>query len=327
MTEMERQDRLSPKKRASLSHQKALKINFLVIGIASILVLVPIIATAIKIRAVSSLPMSTIYPTPTRIPTATATSQPDPTPTPRSMPTPRPTPTPAPLTPFPATFAQQLAVMQAKGRYFLHGNTQLPEIALTFDDGPNPTYTPQVLAILRQYKVKATFFCVGSMVQAYPSLVKQEYAEGHVIGNHTWGHPNMPSLSIASIIWQLTTAGDAIQQVIGVRPDLFRPPYGAISNNVLTYANYLGLTIIQWNVDPRDWSRPGVDVIYARVLAQTSAGSIILMHDGGGDRTQTVAALPMIIEWFQTHGFQFVTIPRLVHDAHLIPGIHTTTSA
>jgi peptidoglycan-N-acetylglucosamine deacetylase len=323
---MERQDRLSRppgyKRGASLSRQKALKVNFLVISIASILLLTPILViTAIKIRAVSSLPTTTLYPTPTRMPTATATPQPSPTPTPR------PTPTPAPLTPFPATFAQQLAIMQAKGRYFLHGNTQLPEIALTFDDGPNPTYTPQVLAILRQYKVKATFFCVGSMVQAYPSLVKQEYAEGHIIGNHTWGHPNMPSLSIASIIWQLTTAGDAIQQVTGVRPNLFRPPYGAVNNNVLTYANYLGLTVIQWNVDPRDWSRPGVDVIYARVLAQTRAGSIILMHDGGGDRTQTVAALPMIIEWFQQHGFQFVTIPRLVHDAHLIPGIHTTTSA
>jgi peptidoglycan/xylan/chitin deacetylase (PgdA/CDA1 family) len=215
--------------------------------------------------------------------------------------------------------------MQAKDRFFFHGNTHLPEIALTFDDGPNPPYTTQILAVLQHYRVKATFFCVGTQVAKYPNLVKQEYTEGHIIGNHTWGHPNMPYLSIPSIIWQLTTAGDAIQHATGVRPTLFRPPYGAISSDVLTYTNYFALTIIQWNVDPRDWSMPGVNVIYARVLAQTSAGSIILLHDGGGNRSETVAALPMIIEWFQKHNFQFVTIPRLVHDTHLVRNMHITT--
>ncbi len=305
----------------SFAHQKSLlMINSLVISIAIITVLMPIVVVmAIKIQA--SFPTATISPTPIPTRILTATAEPSPTPTPRL------TSTPAPIGAFPATFAQQLAVMQAKGRYFLHGNTRLPEIALTFDDGPNPTYTPQVLAILRQYKVKATFFCVGNLVQAYPYLVKQEYNEGHTIGNHTWGHPNMPSLSIASIIWQMTAAGDAIQRAIGTRPNLFRPPYGAVNSAVLTYVNYFALTVIQWNVDPRDWSRPGVDVIYARVLAQTSAGSIILLHDGGGDRTQTIAALPMIIEWFQSHGFHFVTIPRLVHDAHLVPGVHVAASS
>jgi peptidoglycan/xylan/chitin deacetylase (PgdA/CDA1 family) len=323
---MERQDRvLRPRnypRSESLSSQKSLIVSVLVISVAIIVILMPIvIVMAIKIQA--SLPTATISPISTRIAMATATATVQPSPTP----TPRPTATPAPISSFPVTFAQQLAVMQAKGRYFLHGNTRLPEIALTFDDGPNPTYTPQVLAILRQYKVKATFFCVGNLAQAYPYLVRQEYNEGHTIGNHTWGHPNMPSLSIASIIWQLTSAGDAIQQAIGIRPNLFRPPYGAVNNAVLTYANYFALTVIQWNVDPRDWSRPGVDVIYARVLAQTRAGSIILLHDGGGDRTQTIAALPMIIEWFQRQGVRFVTIPRLIHDAHLIPGIHTGASS
>lgn len=319
---MERKDRLSQRRSASLSRQKALKINFFVVSIASILVLMPIIIVAVlKIQAVPTPPRTIAHLIATRIPTATATAQPSPTPTPR------PTPTPAPLSPFPTTFAQQMATMQAKGRYFQHGNPQLPEIALTFDDGPNPTYTPQVLAVLQQYKIKATFFCVGRLAQAYPNLVKQEHDQGHIVGNHTWGHPNMPLLSVASIIWQLTTAGDAIQQAIGIRPDLFRPPYGAVNSNVLTYANSMGLTIIQWNVDPRDWSRPGVDVIYARVLAQARAGSIILLHDGGGDRTQTVAALPMIIQWFQRQGLRFVTIPRLIHDAHMLPVIHTIASA
>jgi peptidoglycan/xylan/chitin deacetylase (PgdA/CDA1 family) len=206
--------------------------------------------------------------------------------------------------------------MQTKGRFFFHGNTHVPEIALTFDDGPNPPYTTQILAILQQYGVKATFFCVGTQVARYPNIVKQEYTDGHIIGNHTWGHPDMTSLSIPSIIWQFTAAGDAIQHVTGVRPTLFRPPYGAISSNVLAYANYFALTVVQWNVDPSDWSMPGANVIFARVLAQASAGSIILLHDGGGNRSETVAALPMIIEWFQEHSFHFVTIPQLVHDAN-----------
>ncbi len=301
------------KKKSALSLSKPATIIVLTICIATVLIMAPIILlTSVRTQAVSPTPAAIIHPT--SLPTITPS--PSPAPTPTFTPEPTATPRPSPITPFPATLTQQLAIMQTKGRFFFHGNTRLPEIALTFDDGPNPPYTTQILAVLRHYGVKATFFCVGTQVVRYPNIVKQEYAEGHVIGNHTWGHPNMSYLSIPSIIWQLTTAGDAIQNATGVRPTLFRPPYGAISSNVLTYANYFALTVIQWNVDPRDWSMPGVNTIYARVLAQASAGSIILLHDGGGDRSETVAALPMIIEWFQKHNFQFVTVPRLIRDAH-----------
>ena len=206
--------------------------------------------------------------------------------------------------------------MQAKGRYFSHGNTQLPEIALTFDDGPNDLYTAQILDILRYYRIKATFFCLGRQVQKYPALVQRAYREGHLIANHTWGHPLLPNLAVPSIIWQITTAGDMIQRTTGIRPTLFRAPYGATNSTALRVINLFGLTLIQWNVDPRDWSRPGINTIYARVMTQTQNGSIILLHDGGGDRSQTVAALPMIIQRLQSYGFQFVTLQQLIHDTH-----------
>jgi peptidoglycan/xylan/chitin deacetylase (PgdA/CDA1 family) len=141
----------------------------------------------------------------------------------------------------------------------------------------------------------------------------QEFTQGNLVENHTWAHPYLPYLSGPSIIWQLTTTADVIQRVTGVRPIFFRPPYGAFNASVLTYANQLGLTTFLWDVDPRDWSIPGVNAIVARIHAQTQNGSIILMHDGGGNRWQTVAALPMIIEWYRQRGFHFVTLQQLVN--------------
>src|SRR5579859_2324103 len=258
------------------------------------------------------VPTATPSPTPTATPVPTATPSPTPTatPVPTATPTSAPAPTVVPTTSFPTNPGS------AQGRIFYHGNQTLPEIALTFDDGPNPPYTSQILAILRRYSIKATFFDVGHLVQAYPALVKEEVAEGNVVGNHTWAHPYLPALSGPSIAWQLTTTSDAIQQVTGIRPTYFRPPYGAFNASILAYANQLGLSTFIWNVDPRDWSRPGTNAIVARVRAQTGNGSIILMHDGGGDRSQTVAALPTIIEWYQQHGFRFVTLQQLVADLH-----------
>jgi peptidoglycan-N-acetylglucosamine deacetylase len=226
------------------------------------------------------------------------------------------TPTLSPITPFPLYLPQQLAVLEAHDRFFYHGNTALPEVALTFDDGPNPPYTSQVLAILQRYGITATFFDVGSQVQAYPDLVRQEYISGHIVGNHTWGHANLSQLSEPSIIWELTTDEDIIKRVIGVRPAFFRPPYGAFNALTLENINHFGLFSFLWNVDPRDWSRPGVSAIVERVLYQTGNGSIILLHDGGGDRSQTVAALPIIIESLQQRGFRFVSLQQLIADTH-----------
>lgn len=276
------------------------------------------LAPATIIMIFLALVLATFLPSSLDTPASVATAHPPTFSTIITPPRPTPTaiPTPPPISPFPTTFAQQLEVMQAKGRYFAHGNTQLPEIALTFDDGPNGPYTAQILDILQHYHVKATFFCVGSQVQKYPALVQQAYKAGHLIANHTWAHPYLPNLTVPSIIWQITTTSDIIQRTTGVRPTLFRAPYGATNSTALNVINLFGLTLIQWNVDPQDWSRPGMYTIYARVMAQTQNGSIILLHDGGGDRSQTAAALPMIIQRLQSEGFQFVTLQKLIQDTH-----------
>jgi peptidoglycan/xylan/chitin deacetylase (PgdA/CDA1 family) len=194
------------------------------------------------------------------------------------------------------------------------GSPSLPEIALTFDDGPNPYYTLQILAILKQFGIKATFFCIGRQVALFPKIVKQEYSNGNVIGDHTWSHPFLPSLSPVQIYSQMAMTSDILQKTIGVRPKFFRPPYGSLDSTVLVEANELKLTTTLWSDDPRDWSLPGTAAIISRVLSVAGNGTIILMHDGGGNRAETVAALPTIIETLLKRGFHFVTLPQLLSD-------------
>ena len=234
------------------------------------------------------------------------------------QPTALPSP-PTPISPFPSTFQQAVKTLKEHDRFVIQGNAHLPEVALTFDDGPSPTYTPQILALLHRYDIEATFFCVGSQVQLYPNLVKEEVDQGHLIGNHSWSHPDMTRLSGPSLIWQITTSAETMKRVVGVRPTYFRPPYGAISATTLKYINMFGLTTVVWNTDPTDWRRPGVEAIVQTVMRQAGNGAIILLHDGGGDRSQTVAALPLIISRLRLQGYRFVTIQQLVNDLHAQP--------
>jgi len=222
--------------------------------------------------------------------------------------------TQSPILPFPTLLWQQIAALQSHNRFLYTGNRYLPEIALTFDDGPSPYYTPQILAILQQYNVKATFFCIGRQVARYPDLVRLEYNDGNLVGNHTWSHPNLALLSSSDILTQINLTADAIQQATGVRPTFFRPPYGVVNTTVLAKANLLGLTTIIWNDEARDWSLPGTGVIISRILNLAGDGAIILLHDGGGDRSQTIAALPTIIQTLRLRGFKFVTLQQMVND-------------
>jgi peptidoglycan-N-acetylglucosamine deacetylase len=237
--------------------------------------------------------------TPTPVISASPTSTLSPTPTPSSTEAPTPTPTPPP---------------GVLGYPLYTGNPHLPAIALTFDDGPNPLYTSQILAILQQYGVQATFFVIGSEAAAYPDLVQQEYQQGNSIGNHTWSHPNLINLTPTAVRAQLTSASNQIAADTSASPTLMRPPGGNFNSSVQSIAASLGLSTILWNVDPKDWSRPGTDAIIKNVLSSTHNGSIILMHDGGGDRSETVAALPTIITTLEQRGFQFVTIPHMIQD-------------
>lgn len=210
----------------------------------------------------------------------------------------------------------QPAPMQRSPLYtpLFHGNIRLPEVALTFDDGPQPWSSRQILAILEHFGVKATFFCIGEQVQVYPEIVRQEYADGDLVEDHTWSHPDMRYLSAAAIHEQLAMGEQAIYQVTDTRPAFFRPPYGSVTPTMLSQAQQLGLTTVMWTVDPRDWLLPGSEAIIMRVLSSTANGAIILLHDGGGNRSQTVAALPAIITTLQQRGFRFVTIQQMVDD-------------
>lgn len=230
--------------------------------------------------------------------------------------TPPPNPSPSPTGTLSPVLSQAVASLETQDRLLYGGNGQLPEVALTFDDGPNPYYTPQVLNILEHYKVKATFFCVGRLVAAHPALVQREYEAGNIIGDHSWSHPYMPALSAPSIQSQIVQTADVIQATIGVRPTFFRPPYGAISIDVLTQIHQLGLITVIWNDEAKDWSRPGVNVIIGRIFSLARNGAIILLHDGGGDRSQTVAALPSIIEGLRKSGFHLVTLQQMLMNLH-----------
>ncbi|MGW4424411.1 polysaccharide deacetylase family protein [Streptosporangium sp. NPDC004631] len=201
--------------------------------------------------------------------------------------------------------------LTAQGGLLFHGSRALPRVALTFDDGPHPVHTPRVLDVLRRYRVPATFFCVGLHVQAFPDLVRRIVDEGHLLGNHTWSHPYLPDLSRQEVSRQIGRTGEAIDRAGGGTPVLVRPPYGGRSPEVLTWLAEEGLTTVLWDVEPCDWAMGGAAAIAGQVLDQADFGSVILLHDGGGDRSQTVEALPGILESMMARGCRFVTVDRL----------------
>lgn len=181
-------------------------------------------------------------------------------------------------------------------------------IALTFDDGPS-VYTPQVLAVLNHYRVHATFFEIGRQVGALAATSRSIIRSGDVIGDHTWSHP---VLTAANVVGQIQPTQRAIRTATGFRPCLLRPPYGTAPPEVVAIARSLGLLTIQWDVDPADWSRPGAEVIAQRVLSAVHPGAIVIMHDGGGLRDQTVTALATIVPTLIDRGYHLVTVPQLL---------------
>jgi peptidoglycan/xylan/chitin deacetylase (PgdA/CDA1 family) len=189
--------------------------------------------------------------------------------------------------------------------YYVHDGRK--GIALTIDDGPSPEYTPQVLRLLEKYKVTATFSMIGLEVAANPGLVREVAAAGHKIANHTWSHLDLAVLPPVTVADQVDRATGAIHAVTGREPALFRAPYGAWSPAVLEQCLRSGMTPLDWSVDPRDWSRPGVASIVANIMRNTRTGSIILEHDGGGNRSQTIAALKIVLPRLLDAGYHFTT--------------------
>jgi peptidoglycan/xylan/chitin deacetylase (PgdA/CDA1 family) len=192
------------------------------------------------------------------------------------------------------------------------GRAVIPKaVALTFDDGPWPGQTDRILQILSNHHVKATFFLVGYLAERSPDLVRAETAAGMTVGDHTWDHPLSPPFGLQptdEARSQIARAEAALAGA-GADPKLFRPPGGSYSASTVTVAEDLGMRVVLWSVDPRDWE-PGVTKkrLVKRVLSNVKAGSIVIMHDGGGDRSATIAALPAIIKGIRAKGLSLVTI-------------------
>jgi len=189
----------------------------------------------------------------------------------------------------------------------IHVDAGRKGIALTIDDGPSPVYTPQVLRLLDRYRVTATFSMIGLQVAADPGLVREVAAAGHRIANHTWSHLDLAVMPPVVIADHINRATGAIHQATGQVPTLFRAPYGAWSPAVLQHCAQTGMTPLDWSVDPRDWSRPGVASVVSNIMRNTRTGSIILEHDGGGNRAQTVAALKIVLPRLLAAGYHFTT--------------------
>jgi peptidoglycan/xylan/chitin deacetylase (PgdA/CDA1 family) len=186
-----------------------------------------------------------------------------------------------------------------------NGSRDRRVVALTFDDGPSE-YTPEFLQVLRQKEVHATFFEIGQEMPGREDVMRQILAAGNELGDHTMNHVEYPGYD------QIAGAAARIEDYTHFKPCLFRPPGGAVNAGVVATAGSLGMRTITWDVDPRDWSLPGSGAIYSNVVSHAQPGSIVLMHDGGGPRSETLDALPQVIDALRARGYRFATVSELL---------------
>lgn len=192
----------------------------------------------------------------------------------------------------------------------LHTTDGKPIIYFTFDDGPAED-TKDVLGILAKHDAKATFFVVGANVQAHPELLRAEAQAGHYIGNHTFTHPHLAEMPRDEFVRELDETAKAVNTAasdlltLDGRMHLMRPPYGNIDENTAPWVRDMGYDMVLWDIDPNDWDMPGTAKIATQILAEAKPGAIVLMHDGGGDRSQTVAALQALLPELSHRGYVF----------------------
>ncbi|HEV7194682.1 MAG TPA: polysaccharide deacetylase family protein [Pedococcus sp.] len=246
---------------------------------------------------------------------AAVTTSPRPLPpTPLGSGSPSPSTTSAPTKPVvpvvPGTLSTPISV-RTKPVFKVHDilpNAPRNAIALTIDDGPVPYWTPKVLNVLERFNVKATFCTIGAQVHGRPWLPRAIASEGHGLANHSYRHPlDLARLPPARIEQEVARASEAIHDATGVAPKLFRSPGGNWTTEVLTISARNGLLPIDWDIDPVDWSRPGVPHITEKLL-KAKPGDILLCHDGGGDRSETVAALTVVLPALKARGLEFIRI-------------------
>jgi peptidoglycan/xylan/chitin deacetylase (PgdA/CDA1 family) len=196
--------------------------------------------------------------------------------------------------------------------FVTHGPRRRKRIAIGFDDGPSD-YTLSVLRVLRRFEAHATFFEIGQETVGRASTMKKILAQGNEIGNHSLHHEMDPSSA------SLHETNRLIRKATGFRPCDFRPPDGAVNSGLIQRAHAEHMVTVNWEVDPRDWATPGVSAIASNVIHNAHNGSIVVMHDGGGNRSETVAALPAILSHFQHRGYDFVPVEDLLGHHFIYP--------
>ncbi|MEU7064582.1 polysaccharide deacetylase family protein [Streptomyces sp. NPDC046161] len=188
------------------------------------------------------------------------------------------------------------------------GTSRSGEMLLTFDDGPDPRYTPGILDTLARYRVRAVFFVCGEMATDNRDLLRRMAAEGHVIGNHTWTHPLIPTLGRPDLAAEIERTSEVVEQTTGTAPQWFRAPYGAWNRAAFEIGAELGMEPLAWTVDTLDWTEPGTTTIVSRVLGGAAPGVIVLSHDAGGNRSQSVEALGTYLPQLLARGYR-MTLP------------------
>ncbi|MGC5772926.1 polysaccharide deacetylase family protein [Paenibacillus pabuli] len=213
---------------------------------------------------------------------------------------------------------EQLTLGQLRQKYadtFKTNGPSTKQVALTFDDVPDPRFTPQVLDILKKYKVRATFFIVGNRAEKHPDLVKRMVKEGHIVGNHSYNHPVFSKLSMNAFRKQILHTGDIIRDLAGYTPKMIRPPYGDINEQQLQWSAKQRYSIVNWNVDSLDWKGLTKDKVKENILSAVKPGSIVLQHAGGGvgsNLNGTIEALPEVIEELRNRGYELVTLDEML---------------
>jgi peptidoglycan-N-acetylglucosamine deacetylase len=213
--------------------------------------------------------------------------------------------------------------MSPTGQWYGPTFTGLPrgakQLSLTYDDGPNDPHTLALLDVLAKHGIHATFFLIGRYARQRPDIVRAVAQAGHAIGNHTYTHPNLIFLSALQTRIQLEECNRALSDILGVRPMLFRPPFGGRRPESLKIAREMGLDPVMWNVTGSDWKTNSADYVEQKVSRQIRGGDVILLHDGshlrfGFDRGHTVVATDWLISRYKDHPYQFVTIPEMIQN-------------